>query len=43
LSRRMVEIELKRAIEYCAGRLALQLSCFEVGTLSGGLVSSAPE
>src|ERR1700722_5400673 len=23
--------------------LALQLSCFEVGTLSGGLVSSAPE
>ena len=24
-------------------RLALQLSCFEVGTLSGGLVSSAPE
>jgi len=24
-------------------RLALQLSFFEVGTLSGGLVSSAPE
>src|SRR6202035_166628 len=23
--------------------LTLQLSCFEVGTLSGGLVSSAPE
>jgi hypothetical protein len=23
--------------------LALQLSCFEVGTLSGGLMSSAPE
>jgi hypothetical protein len=26
-----------------AAALALQLSFFEVGTLSGGLVSSAPE
>ena len=31
---------ISQAASYC---LALQLSCFEVGTLSGGLVSSAPE
>src|ERR1700722_12492914 len=36
-------ISIARAWATLMQRLALQLSCFEVGTLSGCLVSSAPE
>ena len=34
---------MARVLANCKDDLTLQLSCFEVGTLSGGLVSSAPE